>query len=105
MAVASLLPATLLNGWLRIGTIVALLGLNFGIFVTLMSVFLCFIRRLLSWYCPRSFGNRGIQVIGGKIFDVVRSQECSFFLILCKGGELYGIVFLSLVHWVMPLKE
>ena len=88
-----LLPATLLNGWLRIGTIVALLGLNFGIFVTLDVGFFyaLYVACSLGLIALAVLGNRGIQVIRWKNFRRrTQSRMPSFSSFCSKGGELYG---------------
>ena len=80
-----LLPATLLNGWLRIGTIVALLGLNFGIFVTLDVGFFyaLYVACSLGLIALAVLGNRGIQVIRWKNFSTSYAvKNAVFFLIL-----------------------
>ena len=78
MAMASFTPAGLLNGWVRIGAIVALLGLNFGIFVTLdVGFFMLYTSPALLVLLPSHFWELGrFKSFGIKILEVVRSKEC-----------------------------
>ncbi len=98
-----LLPAGLLNGWVRIGAIVALLGLNFGIFVTLdVGFFMLYTSPALLVLLPSHFWELGrFKSFGIKILDVVRSKECRVLpYSVVKAGSFSGIAFLSLVYWV-----
>ena len=89
-----LLPAALLNGWVRIGAIVALLGLNFGIFVTLdVGFFMLYTSPALLVLLPSHFWELGrFKSFGIKILEVVRSKECRVLpYSVVKAGSFSGV--------------
>ena len=74
-----------------------MLGLNFGIFVTLdvESFFMLYTSPALLVLLPSQFwAIEAFKSYGGKILDVVRSQECRLFPhSVVRAGSFVGIVF------------
>ncbi len=98
-----LLPASLLKGWLRVGAIVALQGLNIGIFMTLdVGFFMLYTSSALLVLLPSQLWERPyFKVFGEKIVESVRSIECRILPhAFVRGISYSGVVFLSLVYWV-----
>ena len=98
-----LLPASLLKGWIRVGAIAALLGLNIGIFVTLdVGFFMLYTSPALLVLLPSAIWNfRPLKSLNETVVSRVRAVECRLLPhSVVQFSSVTGVIFLASVYWV-----
>ena len=98
-----LLPAGLLRGWLRLVAVGALLGLNFGIYVTLdVGFFMLYTSPALLVLLPSEiWKSKPLQRLEELVLSKIQTRECRVIpRSFVELGSMASVVFLASIYWV-----